>query len=503
MNKKVVTRVAPSPTSPYGLHVGNIRTLLFCYLFAKKDNGTFYLRIEDTDQGRFCPGAEDLIRKTLTWIGIEPDFAPWTEHPFGSMSQSERDYSKYVKILLDSGMAYYAFDTPEELDAMRAKSPNFAYNHQIRIGLKNSLTMPADEVTKLLADNTPHVIRFKVPENKSITFTDIIRGEVTFNTNQMDDRVLIKSNGIGSYHLCNVCDDHDMGTTHVIRGEEWLSSTPLHIMIYEALGWEVPQFAHLPLVLNPPGMKGKLSKRNAVKLGIPIFPFGGDGEDENGKFTLNGFVEDGYEPAALINFLLLLGWTPPHLKDGNEIMSLQEAIQAFDLSDVHKNGAKYDIEKLKFFNGWYIQNTVSNDELLGCVNFGDTHFTHEDKLAIIDMAKKRSHFRKDLQTVVDIFTKHVVLTDKQLATVTDQYKQTLIAFMNEIQGTDHWNADYIKQSIYNACEQTGVKMGKIMPIIRTVLAGGITGPDMVSFMTIMPKADILKRMLSIVKPVTA
>jgi glutamyl-tRNA synthetase len=494
MNKKVVCRAAPSPTSPYGLHVGNIRTILYNYLFAKQNGGTFYLRIEDTDQDRFCPGAEDLIRKSLEWIGMEPDFAPWTEHPFGSMRQSERDYSTYIKYLLDTGNAYYAFDSKEELDVVRAADKNFSYNSVTRMNLKNSLTLSPNEVQTLLDNKTLYVVRFKVIPNVDITFNDIIRGEVTINSNQMDDKVLLKSNGIGSYHLCNVCDDHDMGTTHVIRGEEWLSSVPIHIMLYKAFGWDIPEFAHLPLVLNPPPMKGKLSKRNASLLGIPIFPFGGDGVDDKGvEFTLKGFVDEGYEPEALINFLCLLGWTPHDIDARGEIMSMDDAIAIFDLHSVHKSGAKYDIDKLNYFNGWYLQNKISNDELLGCVQFGDSHFSHEDKLNIIEMAKKRSHFRKDLQSVVDIFIKHPELTEKQLATITDVHKQTLLTFVSVVETTTDWDAEYIKQPISNACEVNGLKMGKIMPIFRTVLASGITGPDMVSFMTMLPKTEILNR----------
>jgi len=499
-NKKVVVRAAPSPTSSFGLHCGNIRTILYNYLFAKQNNGVFYLRIEDTDQGRFCEGAEELIKKSLDWLGIEADYAPWiSDQPFGSMRQSERDYSIYIKHLLDTGNAYYAFDTKEELDILRANDQNFSYNSTNRMNLNNSLALSEKEVKNLLDIDTPYVIRFKVIPNEIITFTDIIRGEITFNSSQMDDKVLLKTNKIGSYHLCNVCDDHDMGTTHVIRGEEWLSSVPIHIMLYKAFGWDIPFFAHLPLVLNPPPMKGKLSKRNASVLGIPIFPFGGDGVDDKGvEFTLKGFVDEGYEPEALINFLCLLGWTPHDIDARGEIMSMDDAIGIFDLHSVHKSGAKYDIEKLNYFNGWYLQNKISNDELLGCVQFGDSHFSHEDRLNIIEMAKKRSHFRKDLQAVVDIFIKHPELTEKQLASITDVHKQTLLSFVNSVENTTDWDAEYIKQSIYNACEVTGLKMGKIMPIFRTVLASGITGPDMVSFMTMLPKIEILNRILNTV-----
>ena len=500
--KRVVVRAAPSPTSPYGLHVGNIRTILYNYLFAKQNNGIFYVRIEDTDQGRFCSGAEELIKKSLEWLGMEPDYAPWTEHPFGSMRQSERDYSKYIQHLLDNGSAYYAFDTPAEIEALRAKDANFSYTYATRDVLKNSLTMDVAEVKALLDAKAPYVVRFKVPANRIIKHNDIIRGAVEFNSNQMDDKVLLKSNGIGSYHLCNVCDDHDMGTTHVIRGEEWLSSVPLHIMLYEAFGWETPEFAHLPLVLNPPPMKGKLSKRNAVKMGIPIFPFGADGVDEDGnEFTVKGYVDEGFEPEALINFLLFLGWTPHENKDGNEIMSMDDAIKAFDLYNVHKNGAKYDAEKLKWFNGQYVQSQINNDELLGCVNFGHSKFSHEDRLSIIEMAKKRSHFRHDLQTVVDLFVRPVTLSDKQQTSVgalghetdaTKAYRETLVHFVNDIDKYE-WNRDGIHNAIVDACTKTGVKPNKIMPILRTLIAAGIAGPDMLSMMSILSKAEIAGR----------
>lgn len=497
---RVVVRAAPSPTSPNGLHVGNLRTILFNYLFAKQHNGTFYLRIEDTDRERFCPGAEDLIRKSLEWMGMLPDFAPWTEYqPCGAMRQSERDYSNHIKTLIDNGSAYYAFDTAEEMDVVRASSAaagnhNFAYNAISRVNLRNSLTLSENETKALLDSGSPYVIRFKVTPDVIITFTDIIRGEVSFNTNQMDDKVLVKSNGIPTYHMANVCDDHDMGTTHVIRGEEWLSSVPLHIMLYEAFGWDVPFFAHLPLVLNPTPLKGKLSKRNAINLGIPIFPFAGNATDDKGNsIELKGFVDEGYTPDALINFLLLLGWTPHDMQEGNEILSLLDGISKFDLHAVHKSGARYDISKLNFFNGWYLQNKVNSHDLLKCVDFANSNFSYDAKIAIIDMAKKRSHFEKELQHVVDIFVKPVILTDKQKEGITDLHKETFLEFVNIINSNDSWNIDSIKQYVYDATEKTGIKMNKFMPVVRVVLAAGVTGPDMITFMSILPKSEITNR----------
>jgi len=507
MNKKVVCRVAPSPTSPYGLHVGNIRTMLFNYLFAKQNNGTFYLRIEDTDQDRFCEGSEELIKKTLDWLGIEADFAPWTENqPFGAMRQSERDYTKYIQYLLDNDYAYYAFDTKEELDALRnaaeAIKENFSYCHSNRMSLKNSLSLSADTVKELLDNKTPYTIRYKVIPGQSITFNDIVRGEVTFDSSLMDDKVLVKTSGIPTYHLANICDDHDMGTTHTMRGEEWLSSTPLHIMIYAAFGWDCPQFAHLPLVLNPAPLKGKLSKRNAINLGFPIFPFKGIHTEIDKKtnelveFPVQGFVDEGYTSEAVINFLLLLGWTPHNVEQIGEIMSIEDGIKHFDINHIHKAGARYDIDKLKFFNGYYLQNKTSNEELFKHVDFGDdvvTGFTYDDKLAILDMAKKRSHFKHEMQHVVDIFTKPIKLDDKQKATITDLHQQVLNTFIAKIWDSEVWDADYIKQTIFDSCEAHGFKMGKLMPIMRTILAGGITGPDMVSFMTIIGKWAVVNR----------
>jgi len=494
INKKVVCRVAPSPTSSYGLHVGNIRTMLFNYLYAKQNGGTFYLRIEDTDQDRFCDGSEELIKKTLDWLGIEADFAPWTENqPYGAMRQSERDYTKYIQYLLDNDYAYYAFDTKEELDLLRSAAEvnkeNFSYCHSNRMSLKNSLSLSADEVKVLLDNKTPYTIRFKVTPGQTITFTDIVRGEVSFDSSLMDDKVLVKTSGIPTYHLANICDDHDMETTHTMRGEEWLPSTPLHIMIYAAFGWDCPQFAHLPLVLNPAPLKGKLSKRNAVKLGFPIFPFGGDSPEG----YLKGFVDAGYDPEAVINFLLLLGWTPHNAEQIGEIMSIEDGIKHFDIHHIHKAGARYDIDKLRFFNGYYLQNKTSNEELLRHVNFGDSNFTNEEMLEILDMAKKRSHFKHEMQHVVDIFINPIKLDEKQIASITDLHKQTLSTFIEIISNGNDWEPNYIKQSISDACEKTGIKLGKLMPVVRTVLAGGITGPDMMSFMTIIGKTECINR----------
>jgi nondiscriminating glutamyl-tRNA synthetase len=483
---KVICRAAPSPTGL--MHIGNLRTMLFNYLFAKKHNGIFYLRIEDTDQKRFVEGSEKYIQDALAWVGIEPDYSPWKGGPNGPYRQSERDYTKHTKFLLDNGHAYYAFDSESDIEEARKKYPNFAYDFKTRMSMRNSLSLPPEEVSKL--KEGPYVIRFKTPENRTVAFTDIVRGEVSFNTAQTDDKVLVKSNGIPTYHMANVCDDHDMGTTHVIRGEEWLPSTPLHILLYESFGWKAPQFAHLPLLLNPDG-KGKLSKRKALSLGFPVFPMGGEGEDDKGKMVqFKGFKDEGYEPNALINFLALLGWNPG---DNKEIMTMAEMISSFDLNKVHKAGAKFDIDKAKWFNQSYVSK-MDMDELMKHVDFGDTHYSDEKKKQIIILAKERSHFKKDMQSIVDMFTKPLVVPAAEKAKITPDYKTVFTDFV----GKDiDWNQESIKQAIFDICAEKNVKMGKVMPGLRSALTGGIQGPDLMTTMDILGKEESKKRIAAL------
>lgn len=485
---KVVTRFAPSPTGL--LHIGGIRTALYNYLFAKKHGGIFYIRIEDTDQKRFVSEAEAYIKDALDWCGIQPDYAPWIGGPNGPYRQSERDYSKHIQTLLDKGMAYYAFDTEGEITKRRSDDSHFAYDATTRMSLRNSLSLPKDEVDTLLKNNTPYVIRFKTPENKTIVVNDIIRGEVTLNTNQTDDKVLVKSNGIPTYHMANVCDDHDMGTTHVIRGEEWLPSTPLHIMLYEAFGWKPPVFAHLPLIMNPDG-RGKLSKRKALSLGIPAFPMGGEGEDDKGnKVKYLGFKDEGYEPDAMLNFLVLLGWTP---SDSQELMTMADMISKFELKNVHKSGAKFDIEKAKHFNATYLQTHRSDKDLLSHIDMGDQYqYSDENLSKIVDICKKRSVFTKDLQIVADIFFKPVVIKDTDKKVLTDDYKKVMSKFVSSIDTLD-WNSEDIKQSIFDICASEGVKMGKIMPALRVAITGGVPGPDLMTTMEILGKDESKNR----------
>jgi glutamyl-tRNA synthetase len=483
---KVVTRFAPSPTG--FLHIGGVRTALYNYLFAKKHDDIFYVRIEDTDQKRFVGDAEKYIQDALDWCGIEPDYAPWKGGPNGPYRQSERDYSKHIQTLLDKGMAYYAFDTEEEMNKVRSENPHFAYDSKTRMSMRNSLTLSKEEVDKLISDGTPFVIRFNTPENRTIVVNDVIRGEVSLNTNQTDDKVLVKSNGIPTYHMANVCDDHDMGTTHVIRGEEWLPSTPLHLMLYEAFGWNAPVFAHLPLILNPDG-KGKLSKRKALALGIPAFPMGGEGEDDKGNVVKYlGFKDEGFESEAMLNFLVLLGWSPT---DNTELMTMADMISKFDLSHVHKAGARFDVEKAKHFNQQHLNVYRSDDEILSHIDMGDTYkYSPENLTKIVDICKKRSVFANDLQSVADIFFKPIVIKESDLKLLTDDYKKVFNVFTEKV---IDWNAENIKQSIHDICQELGVKMGKVMPALRVAIAGGMSGPDLVSTMEILGFDESIKR----------
>ena len=368
MERKVRVRFAPSPTGP--LHIGGVRTALYNYLFAKKHGGDFLLRIEDTDQTRYVKGAEDYILEALKWSGLKIDEGVGVGGDYGPYRQSERKeagiYKKYVDQLLTSGHAYYAFDTPEELEEMREnlKKAGVAapqYNINTRNSMKNSLSLSAEEVQKRLDNNEPYVVRIKIPRNEEIKFKDLIRGWVIVQTTNLDDKVLYKSDGMPTYHMANIVDDYLMKITHVIRGEEWLPSGPLHVLLYQYLGWEdvMPQFAHLPLILKPDG-NGKLSKRDGDRLGFPVFPI--QWTSPEGEIS-SGYKESGYFPDAFINMLALLGWNPGTTQ---EIFSMEELIQAFSLEKVGKSGSKFDPEKTRWFNAQYLRNK-SNEELAAFV----------------------------------------------------------------------------------------------------------------------------------------
>ena len=362
MERKVRVRFAPSPTGP--LHIGGVRTALYNYFFAKQHGGDMILRIEDTDQTRFVPGAEDYIIEALTWLGIKFDEGVHIGGNYGPYRQSDRKpmYKQYADQLIETGWAYYAFDKPEDLENIRkeyeSQKKNFQYDCTTRSAMQNSLTLPAEEVKRRLDSGEPYVVRFKFPADTEILVNDLIRGEVRMNSNLLDDKVLFKSDGMPTYHLANIIDDHTMEVSHVIRGEEWLPSAPLHVMLYKAFGWEdtMPQFAHLPLLLKPDG-NGKLSKRDGDRLGFPVFPL--EWHDPKSGEISSGYREKGYYPEAVVNILAFLGWNPGVEQ---EIFSMDELIKLFSLERISKSGAKFDVEKAKWFNHKYLQ-TKTNEEL--------------------------------------------------------------------------------------------------------------------------------------------
>ena len=491
MQSKIVTRIAPSPTGL--MHCGTLRTALYNYLLARKHGGVFYLRIEDTDQKRFVPEAEDYIRRSFEWAGIEPDFSPWRPGTgeFAKMRQSERDYSRHIGALLRAGHAYLAFDTEQELADARAADPHFAYDAKSRMRMRNSLTLPAAEVADLMSKG-PHVVRFKVPPGVELSFDDEVRGTVTFNSDDIDDKVLVKSNGIPTYHLASVCDDHDMGTTHVIRGEEWLPSTPLHILLYSAFGWDAPKFGHLPTILRPDG-RGKFSKRDALKYDVPIFPFGGEAMDDKGNLaSYKGYSDEGYDPAAILNFLLMQGWAP---EDGREMFTLDEMVEAFSLDRVHKAGARYDIDKAKWYNQQYLR-AKDDESILSMVEIDRSAFD-EDRLRLIaDLARSRSVFPSDLQQVVDIFRDVTPGTRPSLAAET-------LSLLSEFAGRDsvRWeSATDLKESFMSLCQDSGTKPGKVLPALRSVVARGVPGPDLFTTMYVLGRGRTSARISEAVNP---
>ena len=488
---KVVTRFSPSPTGK--LHIGGIRTCLYSYLYAKRHNGKFIIRIEDTDSKRFDPDAEMYIKNTLDWLGIVPDEDPWIGGDNGPYRQTERDYSYEIKSLLESGNTYYAFDSSSDLDLSRKNDPNFSYNYKTRMSMKNSLSLSNDEVNELIKNKVPYVIRFKVVENMEVSFDDEIRGTIVFNTNVIDDKVLVKSDGIPTYHLANTSDDYNMGVTHVIRGEEWIPSTPMHVLIYNALGRKVPTFAHLPLILNPDG-KSKLSKRSALKNGVPVVPFGGDGLDDKGNVvSYKGFHDEGFDPNALLNFLALLGWNP----GGDvEFMSIDDMINSFSLDRVHKAGARFDMDKAKWLNAHYLRMTP-NDDLKSFITIKDKRYSDDKLSKIIDLAKERSEFKHDLNTIVDLFFNDPVISDikKIDENFVKVFGNTIDGFISSTSNLNFDNPMDIKDLINDICSINGIKMGKVMPGLRMALVGGVSGPDLMTTMSILGMRETISRLI--------
>ncbi|WP_292009515.1 glutamate--tRNA ligase [Chryseobacterium sp.] len=490
---KVRVRFAPSPTGP--LHLGGVRTALYDYLFAKNQGGDFVLRIEDTDTARYVEGAEEYIEEALEWCGIIPDESPKKGGKFAPYRQSERRdiYDQYTEQILKTDYAYLAFDTPEELDAIRtefeARGDVFSYDNQTRNQLKNSLSLSEEEVQKLLSEKVPYVVRFKMPVDRTLNLEDIIRGKFSVNTNTLDDKVLVKNDGMPTYHFANIVDDHEMEITHVIRGEEWLPSLGLHTLLYEAMGWEAPQFAHLSLILKPEG-KGKLSKRDGDKFGFPVFPL--DFKDPETGNISQGYRENGYLPDAFINMVALLGWSPA---DDKEILSLEEMAKEFDLHKVHKAGARFSKEKAEWFNHQYIQ-MKSDEELADLLKSSDLklNITDEKLLKIIHLMKERATFPKDIYENGKFFFEAPVSYDEKASKKAwnDETSAVLKDLATQLEATD-FNAEILKNTIHDFAENKGLGMGKVMMPLRLSLVGELKGPDVPDILEILGKEESIVR----------
>lgn len=496
MSIPVRVRFAPSPTGP--LHIGGVRTALFNYLFAKKNGGTFYIRIEDTDQNRFVPGAEEYILEALEWLGISPDETVGKNEKFGPYRQSQRKhlYKQYADQLIESGNAYYAFDTAESLDAHRkqheAEGKAFIYNHQNREKLDTSLVISKEETAKRIANNEDYVIRFKTPVNETLVLQDIIRGEVKFETSLLDDKVLFKGDGMPTYHLANIVDDHLMETSHVIRGEEWLPSMPLHVMLYRAFGWNAPQFAHLPLILKPIG-NGKLSKRDGDKMGFPVFPL--EWKTEEG--VSSGYREKGFFPETVINFLALLGWN-----DGTEqeLFSLEELVEKFDLNRVHKSGAKFDPEKNKWFNHQYLMKQEDRflaKEFIKIIEpkHLNRYFSLPEMTKIVSLIKERADFVTDFWEMSDFFfiapTSYDEKASKNWKPETPALMQELISVLEEI--SDFTSAN-IETIVKDWMTKNEIGMGKVMQPFRLSLVGVLKGPHLFDIVEVIGKQETISRL---------
>lgn len=499
MAEKVRVRFAPSPTG--ALHIGGVRTALYNYLFARKHQGKLIVRIEDTDQARFVPEAETYILNTLQWLGLEADESPIHGGDFGPYRQSERKalYQDNVAQLVATGKAYYAFDTPEELDAMRArlKAARVAapqYNAVSRAWMRNSLTLPQGEVSAMLQAGVPHVIRIKVSPQEDIRFHDLIRGWIKIPTASLDDKVLMKSDGVPTYHFANVVDDHLMEITHVIRGEEWIPSTPIHVLLYQYLGWEasMPQFAHLPLLLKPEGT-GKLSKRDAEKQGFPIFPLAWQDPD-TGEHA-QGFRDKGYLPEALLNFLALLGWNPG---DQQEIFSKEELIQAFTIERIGKSGIKFDIHKAEWFNQQYLRARSDEDlavYLRKALEENKIAYTQEKVFKVCRLMKERVFFPQDFwQQGQYFFTKPEVYNEKVLAVKWNRQAYAMLQdLVAELKGLEVFKADLIKATLMRLIASKSIKTSQIMPVVRVALTGLEAGPDLMQSMELMGREECIAR----------
>ncbi len=492
-------RFAPSPTGP--LHMGGVRTALYNYLFARKHKGTFVLRIEDTDRTRYVEGAEQYIIDSLKWCGISYDEGVHKGGDYGPYRQSERSmlYRQYTEKMVQEGTAYYAFDTSEELEAMRErlkqqKSEIQQYNAITRGEMRNSLTLSEDEVKSLIDKGEPYVIRFRMPEEQHIVVNDLIRGEVEVNTNQLDDKILFKSDGMPTYHLANVVDDHEMKISHVIRGEEWLPSLPLHFLLYEALGWkeEMPVFAHLPLILNPSG-KGKLSKRDGKKHGYPVFPMQWT-DPETGE-TFKGYKEWGYLPEAFNNILAFLGWNPG---TDRELYTLDELIEAFELEKVGKAGSKFDPDKARWFNHQYLMKK-SDDELaeLFMPVLKEKGYTasHEYVREVCSLVKERVYLIHEIWDQAFFFFRPPQEYDQKM--IKKKWKEHTPGLLNEmkerLKNLENFEADAIKETVKQLTEEKEVGMGQVMLPLRISLVGTGMGPDVAKIVEMIGKEETIRR----------
>ena len=505
--KPVRVRFAPSPTGP--LHIGGVRTALYNYLFAKKMQGTLILRVEDTDQNRWVKGAEEYIVETLKWCGIEADESPNKGGPFSPYRQSERKhiYSQYAQQLIDQGKAYYAFDTPEQLDAMRqrlkdAKADHQQYNVITRLEMRNSLTLSPDEVADLISSGRPYVIRIKVPKKEEIRVHDLIRGWVKVHASTLDDKVILKSDGLPTYHLANVVDDHLMEITHVIRGEEWLPSAPLHVLLHRFLGWEedMPAFAHLPLILKPDG-NGKLSKRDAEKHGYPIFPLNWNHNDEH----LDGFRESGYLPDAFVNFLALLGWNPGNER---ELFTKEELVTAFSLERVGKSGAKFDIEKAQWFNQQYLRKKpvkILEKFLIDDLEREGVTYSKDQLGPICELLRDRATYIGDFWKLSAYFFQAPKNYDQKLVRKkwNTEAEIGLIKLAEALKELDEFSAKSIKDTLDQVLKQHEIPFGKVMQFLRLAITGLAGGPDLMQIMATIGKKESIQRIQQAVTKFTS
>ena len=488
MSSKTRLRFAPSPTGP--LHIGGLRTALFNFLLAKKMNGSLILRVEDTDLKRKVEGSQKFIEDSLEWAGIECDESPKNPGKYGPYNQSERKeiYSKYIDILIEKGAAYYAFDTKEKLDFHRKnheeKGKTFIYNAHNRLKLKNSLTLSKEETKELIKEGE-YVVRFKTPEEEVITFTDAIRGDISVSTRDIDDKILFKSDGMPTYHLANVVDDHLMEISHVVRGEEWLPSLALHVLLYKAFEWEMPVFAHLPLILKPSG-KGKLSKRDGAKFGFPVYPLNWE---EDGV-VYKGFKEEGYLPDGLNNYMVFLGWNND---EEDEIYSASDLIEKFDLSGINKSGSKFNLDKLNWINSQHIQ-TKNNNEL---VDYVSNDFNVDSLLAdkILTLIKPRLEKLSGLKDGFLYLIENPSIDGALIDKFSNETSIKLLTIATEcIRKASFNSSSEFKDFLFGEMKSKELKAGKVMPILRAGLVGKLEGPDLFDLMIFLEKNVVLSRL---------